>query len=78
MLRVINLAKVVFWISVPLFAVVLALRWSVSVILWPVLISSAILTFHAYISGTMRKDEGFLYATAFCLVVFGVGGHVLP
>jgi hypothetical protein len=92
MLRAFHSVMVVFWISVPLFAVVLAaswpwrdLRWPAEV-LWLVVVSSTFLTFRAFAavpsedrrSEARWTSESLVYPITLAMVVLPVALQMYP
>ena len=92
MLRAFHSVMVVFWISVPLFAVVLAvswpwrdLRWPAEV-LWLVVVSSAFQTFRAFAavpsedrrSEARWTSESLVYPITLAMVVLPVALQMYP
>jgi hypothetical protein len=93
MLRAFHSVMIVFWISVPLFAVVLAVSWPWRDLRWPaevlwlgVVVSSAFLTFRAFapVQGEDRHgearwtSESLVYPITLAMVVLPVALQMYP
>ena len=93
MLRAFHSVMVVFWISVPLFAVVLAVSWPWRDLRWPaevlwlvVVVSSAFLTFRAFAavpgedgrSEARWTSESLVYPITLAMVVLPVALQMYP
>ena len=93
MLRAFHSVMVIFWVSVPLFAVVLAVSWPQRELGWPaevlwlvVVVSSAFLTFQAFapVPGEDRRgearwtSESLVYPITLAMVVLPVALQMYP